>query len=66
MSKDKEDVTGFENESDNDFIMDDNQDKDDCKDVEPNEDTENLLKLLGIVINVGDGCEVNDSLTWNK
>ncbi|AES86890.2 putative siRNA-mediated silencing protein NRDE-2 [Medicago truncatula] len=66
LSKDKEGTANFENETDNDLVMEDNQDEDEYKDVEPEDDTENLLKLLGIDINAGDGGEVNDTLTWIK
>ncbi|XP_004515233.1 uncharacterized protein [Cicer arietinum] len=66
FSKDNEGVTNFENESNNDLVMEDIQDEDEYKDVEPEDDAENLLKLLGIDINAGDGGEVNDTSTWNK
>jgi hypothetical protein len=66
LSKDKEGTANFENEIDIDLVMEDNQDEDEYKDVEPEDDTENLLKLLGIDINAGDGGEVNDTLTWIK
>jgi hypothetical protein len=66
LSKDKEGIANFENESTNDMVMEDNQDEDEYKDVEPEDDTENLLKLLGIDINAGDGGEVSDTLTWFK
>ncbi|XP_058722605.1 uncharacterized protein LOC131594475 isoform X2 [Vicia villosa] len=66
LSKDKEGVTNFEVESDNDLDMEDNQDEDEYKDVEPEDDTENLLKSLGIDISAGDDGEVNDILTWIK
>lgn len=66
LSKDKEGVTNFEVESDNDLVIEDNQDEDEYKDVELKDDTENLLKSLGIDISAGDDGEVNDILTWIK
>ena len=44
--------------------MEDIQDEEEYKEVEPEVDTENLLKMLGIDMNDGDGGEVNDTLTW--
>lgn len=66
LSEDKEAIANVENESENDFVMEDNQDEDEGKDVEPEVDTENLLNLLGIDVNSGDGGEVTEASTWIK
>ncbi|XP_052722907.1 uncharacterized protein LOC108345693 isoform X3 [Vigna angularis] len=63
--KDNEDVTMVENEDNNDMVMEDTQDEEEYNEVETEVDTENLLKMLGIDINNGDG-EVNDTATWIK
>ncbi|XP_014514785.1 protein NRDE2 homolog isoform X2 [Vigna radiata var. radiata] len=65
-SKDNEDVTIVENEDNNDVVMEDAQDEEEYNEVETEVDTENLLKMLGIDINDGDGGEVNDTATWIK
>ncbi|CAJ1952201.1 unnamed protein product [Sphenostylis stenocarpa] len=64
-SKDNECVAIVENEDNNDVVMEDNQDEEEYNEVETEVDTENLLKILGIDINDGDG-EVNDASTWIK
>ncbi|XP_047151586.1 nuclear exosome regulator NRDE2 isoform X2 [Vigna umbellata] len=64
--KDNEDVTMVENEDNNDVVMEDTQDEEEYNEVETEVDTENLLKMLGIDINNGDGGEVNDTATWIK
>jgi hypothetical protein len=58
LYKDKDGNINFKNEFNSDLVMDDNQDEDEYKDVEPKDDPENLLKLLGIYLNAGDGGEV--------
>ncbi|XP_027358649.1 protein NRDE2 homolog isoform X2 [Abrus precatorius] len=66
LSKDKESVANVESEINNDLVMEDNQDDDDTEDVEPEVDTDNLLKMLGVDISAGDGAEVNEASTWIK
>ncbi|TKY44864.1 NRDE protein [Spatholobus suberectus] len=65
-SNDTKGIVNVENEANNDVVMGDNQDEEEYKEVEPEVDTENLLKMLGIDINTGDGGEVNDASTWIK
>ncbi|KAH1234049.1 Protein NRDE2 [Glycine max] len=65
-SKDNEGIVNVENETINDVVMEDMQDEEEYKEVEPEVDTENLLKMLGIDMNDGDGSEVNDTSTWIK
>ncbi|KAK7314710.1 hypothetical protein VNO77_33237 [Canavalia gladiata] len=66
LSKDKEGIPDAENEADNDLVMGDNQDEGEYEDVEPEVDTENLLKMLGIDTDAGNGDEVSDASTWIK
>lgn len=64
--KDNEGLVNVENEANNDLVMGDNQDDEEYEEVEPEVDTENLLKMIGIDINAEDGGEVNDVSTWVK
>lgn len=64
--KDNEGLVNVENEANNDLVMGDNQDEEEYEEVEPEVDTENLLKMIGIDINAEDGGEVNDVSTWVK
>ncbi|KAI4347330.1 hypothetical protein L6164_008147 [Bauhinia variegata] len=65
LSKDKE---GFhdENETKNDVVMEDFQEEEEYKDTEEEDDTENLIKMLGIDVDAGGDSEVKDSSTWIK
>ena len=63
-SKDNEGIANVEHETMNDVVMEDIQDEEEYTEVEPEVDTEDLLKMLGIDMNDGDGGEVNDTLTW--
>ncbi|KAH1152400.1 hypothetical protein AAZX31_16G195400 [Glycine max] len=65
-SKDNEGIANVEHETMNDVVMEDIQDEEEYTEVEPEVDTEDLLKMLGIDMNDGDGGEVNDTLTWIK
>ncbi|XP_061356034.1 uncharacterized protein LOC133300491 isoform X2 [Gastrolobium bilobum] len=66
LSKDKEGIPNVENEANTDLVMEDNPDEDEYEDVEPEVDTENLLKMLGIDVNAEDGGEINEASTWIK
>ncbi|XP_019430339.1 PREDICTED: protein NRDE2 homolog isoform X1 [Lupinus angustifolius] len=66
LSKEKEGIVDVENEDNNDLVLEDIQDEDEHKDVEPEVDTESLMKMLGIDVNSGDGGEVNEASTWIK
>ncbi|CAL0322296.1 unnamed protein product [Lupinus luteus] len=66
FSKDKEGIIDVENEANNDLVLEDIQDEDEHKDVEPEVETESLMKMLGIDVNSGDGNEVNEVSTWIK
>ena len=65
-SKENEGLVNVENEASNDLVMGDNQEEEEYEEVEPEVDTENLLKMIGIDINAEDGGEVNDASTWIK
>ncbi|RDY01351.1 Protein NRDE2-like protein, partial [Mucuna pruriens] len=64
-SKDNEGLVNVENEANNDLVMGDLQYEEEDE-VEPEVDTENLLKMIGIDINSGDDGEVNDASIWIK
>lgn len=66
LSKAKEGIANVENEAENNLILEDMEDEDELKDVKQEDDTEDLLKMLGIDVNAGDGSEVNDTTTWIK
>lgn len=66
-SKVKEDTDKNENEADNNLISEDVQDdENEGEALKEEDDTENLLKLLGIDVKAGDDCEVNETATWIK
>ncbi|XP_029129968.1 protein NRDE2 homolog isoform X2 [Cajanus cajan] len=66
LSKDNEGLVNVENEANNDLLMGDDQDEEEYKEVEKEVNTEDLLKMIGLDINAGDGGEVNDVSTWIK
>lgn len=66
LSKDKEGISNVKDEANNDLVLEDIQDEDEHKDVEPEVDTESLMKMLGIDVNSVDGGEVNETSTWIK
>ncbi|KAF7822056.1 protein NRDE2-like protein isoform X1 [Senna tora] len=66
LPKAKESIDNVENEADNNLIPEDLEDEDGLKDVKQEDDTESLLKMLGIDVNAGDDSEVNETATWIK
>ncbi|XP_028805517.1 protein NRDE2 homolog [Neltuma alba] len=68
LSKVKEGTVQDENEANNDLISEDvhNEDENEDEVMKQEDDTEDLLKLLGIDVNAGDDCEVNETATWIK
>ncbi|XVF09402.1 hypothetical protein REPUB_Repub07fG0089400 [Reevesia pubescens] len=66
LSKRKETITNLENVAHNDVTAEDFDKEIEYEDIEQEDDTEALLKQLGIDIDAGASVEVKDSLTWAR
>ncbi|KAE8678347.1 hypothetical protein F3Y22_tig00111427pilonHSYRG00550 [Hibiscus syriacus] len=66
LSKCKEKSTSLENVAHDDAIAEDFHEKVENEDIEQEDDTEALLKQLGIDVDAGAGGEVKDTLTWAR
>ncbi|KAK9028148.1 hypothetical protein V6N11_067960 [Hibiscus sabdariffa] len=66
LSKCKETSTSLENVAHDDAAAEDFHEKIENEDIEQEDDTEALLKQLGIDVDAGAGGEVKDTLTWAR
>nr|KJB30256.1 hypothetical protein B456_005G134900 [Gossypium raimondii] len=66
LSKCKESSTSLENVSHDDAAVEDFHEKIENEDIKQEDDTESLLKQLGIDVDAGVDGEVKDTLTWAR
>ncbi|KAM1938381.1 hypothetical protein FF1_015989 [Malus domestica] len=66
LAKNKENSIETEKESESNVVVEEFQEELEDEDVKQEEDTEALLKMLGIDVDVGASGEIKDSSTWIK
>lgn len=66
LSKSKESNEAIENITDTDGALDELEDESEMKDDEQKDDTEALLKMLGIDATAEANCEIKDTQTWTR
>ncbi|XP_020419687.1 protein NRDE2 homolog isoform X2 [Prunus persica] len=66
LTKNKENSLKTEKESESNVVVEECQEEFEEEDVKKEEDTEALLKMLGIDVDVGTSGEIKDTSTWIK
>ncbi|KAH0976100.1 hypothetical protein GBA52_017999 [Prunus armeniaca] len=66
LTKNKENSLKTEKESESNVVVEEFQEEFEEEDVKKEEDTEALLKMLGIDVDVGTSGEIKDTSTWIK
>ncbi|KAJ8554076.1 hypothetical protein K7X08_024754 [Anisodus acutangulus] len=66
LSKSKESNEAIENKTETDGSLDELEDGSEMKDAEQKDDTEALLKMLGIDATGEANCEIKDTRTWTR
>ncbi|KAL3374250.1 hypothetical protein AABB24_005955 [Solanum stoloniferum] len=66
LSKSKEKNEAIENITETDGALDELEDESEMKDDEQKDDTEALLKMLGIDATAEANCEIKDTRTWTR
>ncbi|BFG33257.1 hypothetical protein CerSpe_195310 [Prunus speciosa] len=66
LNKNKENSLKTEKESESNVVVEEFQEEFEEEDVKQEEDTEALLKMLGIDVDVGTSGEIKDTSTWIK
>lgn len=64
LSKNKESSTNPEKDAESNVVLEEFQEETENEDIKQEEDTEALLKMLGIDVDVGASGEVKDISTW--